>query len=171
MSSRPQTELSPQWQMQQMIIGFWISRALYAAAKFGIADVLRNGPKTIDELAVASGTHGPSLFRLMRALASIGVFAYEDGRFRSTPVAATLESDRPGSLRYFAMAELGQEHYSAWEEFPYSVQTGELAFVHRFGQDPWAYYAEHPEHAEVFNNSMTKLTELVNASLMASYEF
>ena len=85
MSSRPQTELSPHSQMQQMIIGFWIPRALYAAAKFGIADVLRNGPKTIDELAVASGTHGPSLFRLMRALASIGVFACEDGRPRVNP--------------------------------------------------------------------------------------
>jgi ubiquinone/menaquinone biosynthesis C-methylase UbiE len=171
MSSRPESELSPHLEMQQMILGFWISRALYAAAKFGIADVLRDGPKTIDELAVASGTHGPSLFRLMRALASIGIFAYEDGRFRSTPLATTLESDRPGSLRYFAMAELGQEHYSAWEEFPYSVKTGELAFVHRFGQDAWAYYAEHPEHAEVFNNAMTKLTELVNASVMATYKF
>src|SRR5947209_6881250 len=131
MSSAPQTELSPYLEMQQIIIGFWLSRAVYTAAKFGIADLLRNEPKTIDELAVASGTHGPSLFRLMRALASIGIFAYEDGRFRSTPLATTLESDRPGSLRYFAMAELGQERYSAWEEFPYSVQTGELAFVHR----------------------------------------
>jgi hypothetical protein len=122
--------------MQQMILGFWISRALYAAAKFGIADVLRDGPKTIDELAVASGTHGPSLFRLMRALSSIGIFAYEDGRFRSTPLATTLESDRPGSLRYFAMAELGQEHYSAWEQFPYSVKTGELDLFTASGKTP-----------------------------------
>lgn len=171
MSSAPQTELSPHLQMQQLIVGFWISRAVYAAAKFGIADLLRNEPKTIEELAVASGTHGASLFRLMRALTSIGIFVYEDGRFRSTPLASTLESDTPGSLRYFAMAELGQEHYSAWEEFPYSVQTGELAFLHRFGKDVWAYYAEHSDHAEVFNNAMTKLTELVNASVVVSYQF
>src|SRR2546421_853423 len=163
MSTPLQAEPSPQQAMQQIIVGFWTSRAVYAAAKFGIADLLRDEPKTIDELAVASGTHAPSLYRLMRALASIGIFAYEDGGFRSTPLAATLESDRLGSMRSFVMAELGQEHYSAWEEFPYSVQTGEMAIVRRFGKDAWAYYAEHPEHAAVFNNAMTKMTELVNA--------
>lgn len=163
--------LSPHLAMRQFIVGFWTSRAIYAAAKFGIADLLRDGPKTIDELAVASGTHAPSLYRLMRALASIGIFAEENGRFSSTPLAETLESGAPGSLRYFAMAELGQEHYSAWEEFPYSVKTGEMAFVRRFGKEVWPYYAEHPEHAEVFNNAMTKVTELVNASVAASYDF
>jgi ubiquinone/menaquinone biosynthesis C-methylase UbiE len=158
--------------MQQMIMGFWISRAIYSAAKFGIADLLRNGPKTVRELANASGTHAPSLYRLLRALASVGVFAEDqDGQFHSTPIAATLQSDAPGSLRYFAMAELGQEHYSAWEEFPYSVQTGETAFVHRFGEEVWSYYSKHPEQADVFNNAMTKITQLVNAGVLASYDF
>jgi O-methyltransferase domain/Dimerisation domain len=158
--------------MQQFITGFWVSRAIYAAAKFGIADLLRNGPMTVDELASASGTHAPSLFRLMRALASVGIFSEEENcRFRSTPVAATLESDAPGSMRYFAMAELGQEHYSAWEEFPHSVQTGEMAFANRFGKEIWQYYAEHPEHAEVFNNAMSNVTKVVNASVVSAYDF
>lgn len=161
--------------MQQMIASFWLSRAIHSAAKFGLADLLRNGPKTVDELAAESGTHAPSLYRLLRALASAGVFEeQEDGRFRSTPLAATLDSQSPGSMRYFAMAELGQEHYSAWEEFPHSIATGEMAFTKRYPQyagGPWKYYAEHPDHAEVFNNSMTKLTEYVNSSVGAIYDF
>jgi O-methyltransferase domain/Dimerisation domain len=172
MSPEQKTDVSPQLAMREIIMGFWISRAVCAAAKFGIADLLRKAPKTVEELAAETGTHTPSLYRLLRGLASAGIFAEEgDGRFRSTPLAATLESDAPGSLRYFALAELGQEHYSAWEEFPYSIETGEMAFVHRFGKDAWAYYAEHPEHAEVFNNAMTKMTELVNASVVSAYDF
>jgi ubiquinone/menaquinone biosynthesis C-methylase UbiE len=166
------SETTPQQAMQQMIIGFWISRAIYGAAKFGLPDLLKDQPRTVEELAAASKTHAGSLYRLLRALASVGIFAEDgDGRFRSTPLAATLESDAPGSLRYFAMAELGQEHYSAWEEFPYSVQTGEIAFTRRFGKEVWNYYAERPDHAEVFNNAMTKMTQLVNESVLMSYPF
>jgi ubiquinone/menaquinone biosynthesis C-methylase UbiE len=170
--ARAMSEATPQQVMQQMITGFWISRAIYSAAKYGLADLLKDQARTVDELAAASGTQPASLYRLLRALASVGIFAEDgDGRFRSTPLAATLESDAPGSLRYFAMAELGQEHYSAWEEFPYSLETGDIAFVHRFGKEVWAYYAEHSDHAEVFNNAMTKVTELVNASVLDSYPF
>jgi ubiquinone/menaquinone biosynthesis C-methylase UbiE len=166
------SETTPQQAMQQMIIGFWISRAIYGAAKFGLPDLLKDQPRTVEELAAASKTHAGSLYRLLRALASVGIFAEDgDGRFRSTPLAATLESDAPGSLRYFAMAELGQEHYSAWEEFPYSVQTGEIAFTRRFGKEVWNYYAERPDRAEVFNNAMTKMTQLVNESVLMSYPF
>ena len=158
--------------MQQMIQGFWVSRAICAAAKFGIPDLLKGGPKSSAELAAASGTHPRSLYRLLRALASIGVLEQLEGeRFASTPVAATLESDRPGTMRYFAMAELGQEHYSAWEEFPRSVETGAMAFTGKFKQTPWEYYAEHPGHADVFNRAMTGMTQLAAGAVVAAYDF
>ena len=162
----------PEAIMQQMIVGFWVSRAIHAAAKYQFPDLLKAGPKTSDEIAVASGTHAPSVYRLLRALASAGLVVEHEGRrFSSTPVLATLESDRPGTMRYFALAELGQEHYSAWEEFPHSVATGEMAFTHRFKQQIWEYYAANSEHAGVFNNSMTALTQWAIAAVLAAYDF
>ncbi len=158
--------------MRELILGFWVSRAVHAAAYFGLADFLRDGPKTVDELAAASKTHAPSLKRLLRALSSIDIFAeQEDGRYRLTPLAATLDSEVPGSMRSFAMAELGQEHFEAWRDFPYSVATGEMAFEHGFKQNPWQYYAENPEHAAVFNASMTMLTQVIEISVITTYDF
>jgi Dimerisation domain len=84
--------------MLQMISGFWISRSIYIAAKLGIADHLRDQPKSADELAAATGTHAPSLYRVLRALSSVGVFAQDnDNHFRLTPLAETLRTDVPGS--------------------------------------------------------------------------
>ena len=157
--------------MLQIITGFWTSRAVYVAAKLGLADLVKDGPKSIAELASATGSHPDSLFRMLRALASVGIFAeVEGGRFGSNPLAATLE-DRPGALRYNAMAELGQEHYAAWEEFPYSVRTGGLAFGEKFKQPVWEYFAQNPEHGEVFNRSMSTLTEWFTQAILAAYDF
>ena len=162
----------PEAILQQMIVGFWVSRAIYAAAKYQLPDLLKDGPKTSDELAAASGTHAPSVYRLLRALASAGIVEEHEGRrFSSTPVFATLESGRPGTMRYFAMAELGQEHYSAWEEFPHSIATGEMAFTHKFKQEVWEYYAKNAEHAGIFNNSMTSLTQWAIGAVLAAYDF
>ena len=162
----------PEAIMQQMIVGFWVSRAIYAAAKYQLPDLLKDGPKTSDELAAASGAHAPSVYRLLRALASAGLVEEHEGRrFSTTPVFATLESGRPGTMRYFAMAELGQEHYSAWEEFPHSIATGEMAFTHKFKQEVWEYYAQNAEHAGIFNNSMTSLTQWAIGAVIAAYDF
>jgi len=99
-------DIPPPVTMLQMIAGFWVSRALYIAAKLGIADLLKDGPKNSEALAQATGMHAPSLYRVLRALASVGVFAEDEhGRFALTPLAATLRSDVPGSLRAFAIAE------------------------------------------------------------------
>ena len=158
--------------MIQMITGFWVSRAIYTAAKLGIADLLKSGPKSIDELATATASHPQSLHRMMRALASVGVFLELEGRrFATSPLSETLEADRRGSLRYFAMSELGQEHFSAWEEFPHSVRTGGMAFTEKFKQPVWEYYAEHPEEAAIFNRSMSTLTEWVTAAILMAYDF
>jgi len=97
--------------MIQFITGFWTSRAVYIAAKLGIADLLQSGPKTVAELAQATSTHAPSLYRIMRALTSAGVFKKEnDDRFALTPLSETLVTSVPGSVRPFIISELGQEH-------------------------------------------------------------
>jgi precorrin-6B methylase 2 len=149
-----------------------MSRALYLAVKLGIADLLKDGPKPSEELARATGMHAPSLYRVLRALASVGVFAEDQqGRFALTPLAATLQTDLPGSLRAFALAELDEDHYAAWGDLPHSVRTGEVAFDHLFGMDVWQYRARHPEEGRVFDEAMTSFSSVVNAAIVASYDF
>lgn len=158
--------------MLQIISGFWISRAVYVIAKLGIADLLNSGPKTAAELAQSTETHPPSLYRLLRALTSVGVLASApEGRFALTPVSETLVTDAPGSLRWFAVSELGQEHFPAWGNLLHSVKTGEIAFDNHFGVDVWNYFRQNPEDAAIFNDSMTGVTAAANESIMSLYDF
>src|SRR5215475_16019239 len=162
----------PQFAMLQLITGFWVSRAIYVAAKLGLADLVKDSPKTADELARLTRTHSPSLYRALRALASVGVFADDGrGRFAQTPLSETLRSDTPGSLRALAIVELGQEHYPAWGNLMHSVKTGEIAFDNVFKQNAWEYYARNPEDARNFNESMKGLTEMINAAVIKAYDF
>jgi ubiquinone/menaquinone biosynthesis C-methylase UbiE len=156
----------------QMISGFWLACAIYVAAELGLADRVEDQPRTATELAVATGTHAPSLYRILRALANAGVFAEdEDGRFALTPLGASLRSNVPGSLRAFARLHLGGEHYLAWGDLLYSVKTGENAFHHAFGVPLWQYYAQHPENAGTFDEAMATLTEITRNAVLTSYDF
>ena len=158
--------------MLQIISGFWISRAVYVIAKLGIPDLLKSGPKTAEELASATEMHAPSLYRILRALASVGVVTRDEGRrFAQTPVSETLVTDAPGSLRWFAVSELGQEHYPAWGNLMHSVKTGEIAFDNFFGVDIWKYFQQNPEDAAVFNNSMSSVTAVTNEAITSLYDF
>lgn len=158
--------------MLQIISGFWISRAVYVIGKLGIPDLLQSGPKTAEELASATQTHAPSLFRILRALVSVGVLRSADGgRFAQTPLSETLVTDAPGSLRWFAVSELGQEHYPAWGNLMHSVKTGEIAFDNFFGVDIWKYFQQNPEDAAVFNNSMSNVTAHTNEVITSLYDF
>jgi O-methyltransferase domain/Dimerisation domain len=165
-------DFSPSGAMLRMISGFRVSRAIYVAAKLGVADLLKGGPKSSEELAQLTGTHAPSLYRVMRALASAGLFGQdEQGRFTLTPVAETLRSDVPNSLRAWAILVLGEEHYEAWGDLMHSVRTGEPAFEHVFGMGVFQYEAQHPEHAKIFDEAMANLTGVYNAAVLANYPF
>ena len=164
--------VSPSVAMLQIMTGFRVSRATYVAAKLGIADLLKDGAKSSDELAHLTNTHAPSLYRVMRALTSAGVFGQdEQGRFTLTPVAATLRSDVPNSLRALAIANLGEERYQAWGDLMHSVRTGEIAFNHAFGMGLWEYYAQHPEQAKLFDESMANIIAATNAAVLIAYPF
>ncbi len=159
-------------EMLRLIAGFRYSRAIYIAAKLGLADLLKDGPKGSDELAKATGSHGPSLYRIMRALASVGIFAEDDqGRFTLTPIAATLQSHVPSSLRAWAILVLGEEHYQVWGDLMHTVQTGESAFEHVLGMGVFQYEAKHPEHAKIFDEAMANLIGVYNSAVLASYSF
>ena len=165
-------QVPPPIAMLQLISGFWISRGIYLTAKLSLADLVKDGAKTADDLAAATETHAPSLFRVLRALASVGIFTQdEQDRFGDTPLLQTLRSGVPGSLRSFAMTELGEEHYPAWGDFLHSVRTGGIAFDHAFGTDIWKFFAQHPDNAKIFNDAMSGLTTQANEALHAAYDF
>ncbi len=164
--------IEPASAVLRVISEFWAARALYAAAKLGIADLIKDGPKTAAELASQTGTHALSLYRLLRALSSTGWFVEEDnGRFGPTPLTAGIQSGVPGSLRNFALSELGEEHYPAWEDLVFSIKTGEKAFDHVFGMRNWEFWATHPEHAQIFNRGMSEVTAIMEPAVQAVYDF
>src|SRR5690606_19036488 len=112
--SPKQHDLAPRDQLAQMVTGYWISQAIFVAAKLGIADLVKEGPRPVEQLAEQASAGARSLFRLLRALASIGMFAEGPPRsFGLTPLAEPLLTDAPGSMRAMVLMK-GEEHYFAW---------------------------------------------------------
>src|SRR5262245_51713696 len=117
--------------IHNMIMAFRVTQMIYVAAQLRIADLLNDGPKTADELAQATGTHGPSLYRLLRALAAEGIFVEdEQGRFAMTPLAEPLRTGVPGSQRPTALVFGEPVRWNLWGNLLYTVTTGEPAFQH-----------------------------------------
>ena len=137
MSQEPQPSPGvppPHVQLIQMATGYWISKILYVAAKLQLADRLAEGPKNADELAAATGAHAPSVHRLLRTLASLGVFTERDGlRFALTPLGEALRKGAPGSAHPTILTLAGPTFYRAWDEALYSFETGKTAFEKVFG--------------------------------------
>jgi hypothetical protein len=155
-----------------MVTGCWISQALYVAAKLGIADLLQEGPQSCTRLAETTQTHAETLYRVLRALASVGVFVEdEEGRFSLTPLAEPLRTEAPGSLRAFAIMLGEPEHWRAWEGVLHSVRTGQPAFDHVFGIPLFQYFPAHPEAARVFDDAMTSRSAQENTAIIAAYDF
>jgi hypothetical protein len=163
--------IPPPRALLQMAMGYWESQTVYVAAKLGIADLLKDGPRSSADLAEDTRTHPGSLHRLMRALASLGVFnEEEDNRFALTTVGYSLQSDVPGSLRALVLT-LGEEHYHAWGNLYQSVKTGEPAFNHAYKMGLFQYFAQNRSAGELFNAAMADLTELLSFSIVLAYDF
>ena len=164
------TQPSPQDTLAGMITGYWVSQMVHVAAKLGLADYLADGPVTADELANSTGTHARSLYRLMRALASVGIFSEDDGqRFSQTPLSGSLRKDVPGSQ--WAMAVMmGDEHYHAWGDLLGSVRTGQTAFDRLHGKPLFEYLGEHPDQAMVFDAAMTSIHGRETQAVLDAYD-
>ncbi|MEO6808965.1 MAG: methyltransferase [Isosphaeraceae bacterium] len=164
-------DLSPRESLSSMIVAYWTSQMVYVAAKLGLADQLVDGPRSSEDLAKASGTHAPSLYRLLRGLASLGVFREEgDQGFALTPLAEGLRRDAPGSLWAMAIM-MGEEHYRAWGDLLGSIQTGESAFDRLHGKPIFDYLAERPEQAAVFDAAMTSIHGRETKAILDAYDF
>ena len=164
-------DMAPPAQLGQMITGYWTSQAIYTAAKFGIADLLADGPKSADELAKATETKTDLLYRLLRALASVGVFAEdEQNRFSLTPLAEPLRTDVPGSQRSLALM-MGEDQYRAWGNLADTVQTGDNAYEKIFGKPIFEHLAEQPEKARIFDDAMTGIHGRETGAILDAYDF
>jgi hypothetical protein len=153
-------------------VGYRGSQALYVVAKLGIADLLADGPRPTEELAMATQTHAPTLFRVLRFLAGIGVFDEVDlGRFALTALGAGLRRDVAGSPGALALLLLDGSHWRGWGELLHSVQTGETAFPHVHGQEYFPYVREHPELAAIFDRAMTSNAAMAGVAITDRYEW
>ncbi|MGH3595073.1 MAG: methyltransferase [Mycobacterium sp.] len=158
--------------MMEMIIATWTSQAITVAAQLGVADALANGPLPIDELAARVGADGDALRRLLRALISRGIFRLRrDGRYELNSLAATLRSDARVSMTWAAQFYGSREQRERWTLLVDSVRTGTAVVPALRGKESFDYFAEEPELAALFNRTMTSISELTDASVVAGYDF
>jgi hypothetical protein len=169
---KKQNTIPPPVQLFEIATGFMKAQTIYVAAKLGIADLLKDGPKKVDELANIAGVHRNSLYRLLRALASIGIFAEKgDGNFELTPMASALQSDTPMSLRPYVLLLGDKSWWDPWSNLLHSVKTGEAAFDHIFGMSYSEYLETHPDIAKIFHECMTSVSQAHNPAIVGSYDF
>ena len=164
------SEPQPAQQLVEMIVGSWVSRAIYVAAKLQIADLLADGPRFAEELAEATHVAPRPLYRLLRALAGVGIFARDaDGRFRLNSLAKPLREGGPESLRAFAVM-VGEEQDRCWDDLLETVRTGESAFDRLYGRPVFDYLCEHPEPAKIFDAAMTGFSSRAMRAMLDAYD-
>jgi O-methyltransferase domain/Dimerisation domain len=167
----PKKEGSPPPVLFQMATGYWVSQAIYVAAKLGIADLLKDRPQSCVALAAATGADAASLFRLMRALSSLGIFTQLGGnRFTLSPLAESLQTEVHRSLKAMVIT-LGEIHYQACGNLLHSVQTGSPAFNNVFGASLFDYLKQNNDAAESFNHGMSNLSSMLGYALLMAYDF
>jgi hypothetical protein len=164
---------SAQEQMLGLITGYWVSQLLFVVASLGIADLLAaRGPSTAEQLAKHTGARAPALARVLRALASVGVFAEgAGGRFRLTPLAQTLRTGRPGSLADFARMIVDDYNWAPWGRLLEGVKSGGTPFDDHFAMPIFAYLRQNPTKERVFAASMASISGTENEAVARAYPF
>jgi len=149
----------------------WVLPSLYVAAKLNIAELVKQKPLSVDELARLTNAHAPSLFRVMRALVARGIFKYgRDGKFRVNGMAKGL-LDGPGSIRHMLLHHLGPVNWNLMSNLEHTVRTGEDAFAFTYGKGIYEFLRDHPEESEVFDQSMSDLSDIGLAPILNAYPF
>jgi hypothetical protein len=135
----------PPVQIYLMSQGAVVSRALSLAAELGLADLLANGPRDTEQLALATSTHARSLYRMLRLLSSVGVFTEaRPGQFALTPLGECLRTAVPGSMRSWLRMLGLRVWFHTYAEALHSLRTGEPAFAQSVGMKFFDYLATHP---------------------------
>jgi hypothetical protein len=159
-------------QLVQMATAHWVSQILYVAAKLGLADRVAAAPMSADQLAGPTGTHAPSLHRLMRTLASLGILSEDAAhRFALTPLGEALRTGAPGCARSTILTLANPSWVTGFGELLYSVQTGRSGFEKHFGMPIFDWLAKHPEEASMFSETMVGVHGAEPAAVAAAYDF
>jgi SAM-dependent methyltransferase len=170
--TRAPTGIPPHVQLIQMGVAIWQARAVYAAAELGIADLLAEGPREIEDLAGETGTHVQSLSRLMRALASCGIVeAVRPGLFATTTLGAALRDSAPGAARATILTIAGSWQWKAWDQFLHALRTGQSGVRAAFGKDLFEFLSGEPVHSARFNDAMVGMHGAVAPAVVAAYDF
>jgi hypothetical protein len=158
--------------LMQMVFGKAVTQAVSVVARYRLADLMATGPKSAAELAAAAKLHPGHLFRILRALASVGVLAGDDqGRFALTPVGEFLRSDVPGSMRAIATYACDPWSWKPWGDLAGCAKTGEPAFERVFGEGVFDYFGTHADEAATFNEGMTGFSQQAAAAVLKAYDF
>jgi hypothetical protein len=158
--------------LHEMLAGKWVSSMISAVAHFAIADHLASGPRTAHQLAHLTHTHERSLYRLLRAAASFGIFTeFEDGRFANTPLSEPLRSDAVPCVRNMALMMLDDFHVNSWANLPWCVENGKPAPYKLYGMHGFEWFAQNPQRAFNFHNAMSDLSQMDSPAIAGAYDF
>lgn len=158
--------------LMEQAMGHLFSAALRTAAHYRIADHLAQGPRTADQLAAATGTHAPHLRRVLRYLATRGIFREDaSGAYQLTPAARPLRTDTPDSLHTAVLMMTDKLFLRTSAGLAESVQSGGASFERLFGQPFFAYLMSDPDTRALFDDGMTSLSATVDEAVADAYPF
>ncbi|HEY8563483.1 MAG TPA: methyltransferase [Pyrinomonadaceae bacterium] len=165
-------EVPPEAFLTDIAFGALLTQALYVAAKVGIADLLKDGARTVGELAAATETSEDALYRILRSLASRGIFTETAPKtFANTAYSEPLRADVAGSFRNGAIFMGESWHWNVWGNMLYSARTNRPAWGHTHGAEVFDYFPAHPEQAEIFNGAMTDMSVATAPAVVDAYDF
>jgi hypothetical protein len=156
----------------QLINAYQISQAIHVAATLRVPDHLRGGPLNCEELARLTNSHAATLYRVLRALAAIGIFHEErDRRFALSPLAEGLRTDSTASRNAWAQFVARQPLWQAWSHLLQSVHSGNNAFRQVHGMDVWAFRTAHPGEGAIFDLAMREASARLANDALSAYDF
>jgi O-methyltransferase domain/Dimerisation domain len=171
--ARASASPSPQEEVLRLLMGMLQGRCIVAAAELGLADTLAKGPSSVDAIAAQTKADADNVYRLMRALETIGVFRQVSPRvFENTPISECLRKDVPGSQ--WALLQILAPGWGAWEgygEMLQTVRTGKTTLFETWGYDLWQHFRRHPEQWTVFNEAMRSMTTPMTPTITAAYDW
>jgi SAM-dependent methyltransferase len=157
--------------LREMLCGFWVSQSIYVAAKIGVADLLADGPQSCERLAERAGVDAGALYRVMRTLASYGLFEESEPQcFGLTPLGSLLQTSVPMSLRSLAIWN-GEVSFKAWGDVLHAVETGQPTTRRVLGMNLFDYLGQKPEVGQIFHDAMSGLATQVSQAVVSAYDF
>jgi len=171
-SSQPSPGLDPQRMLFELATAHRPVACLHVAAKLKVADFLAAGPRSAAELAASTGANEDALYRILRALASLGVFREAAPRtFANTPMSEALRSDAPDSVRDAVLFMSSPMHMRVFTELQHCAATGETALKKALGMEAFEYFRQNPAESQTFNAAMTSISAQMTPPAIAAYDF